>query len=142
MPANHLSASRAFTEQRPENTASKPVECPSELPEGADIESQNRGKAKDRIEKLIVKIHDLLTLDDLNRQRIYAMTELPDDRTNQPKQDNAPGIPEQKRLCAERSGRMKNDIAKFPLDIQELQTIAAMAKNLKANSKKSNIPIS
>ncbi len=98
-----------------------------------DVPEQNWDRGKERIEKLMYEISDLLTSEDLIKKRSHKMTESHSDKQNNPKQQdiNEQSVNEQNKI-------QKNESSKLPLDIQELHNVAAMAKRLSERSKLKN----
>jgi len=123
-------------ELRPAEIQPESVERYSEIPDREIVESQSRDKAKARIEKLILEIRDLMTVDELNHKRRHIKTELPEGNANSVKNDRLSVNHEGEHSFVERDKNMKNDDVQPPLDIKELRSIASMAKKLNANSKK------
>jgi len=141
----------------------EPVEDIAEMLAGESAAAKNWEKAKEHIEKLLFEISDSQNCDNLSRQRTATMTELLDDKTNKPKQDELSESPSQEesihqsgsslssdatqkqddssghagtmKACSKQKRYPEHDSSKPPLDIQELRTIAAMAKRLRAHSK-------
>ena len=91
-------------------------------------DSPQRQQAMAHIEKLVQEISISEKSGDLSRHRIMAINEL---LGEQKQQDlHTVNEPHQKSIPADE----KIDNSKPPLDVYELQTIAAMAKKLRASS--------
>lgn len=107
------------------------------LPE-KDASEQNWDKGKERIEKLMNEIYNLLASDDYTRKRFRKMTESHSDKENNPKQQDLNEKSVTDPSSSEQNKNQKNGASKPPLDIQELHSVAAMAKRLSERSKLKN----
>ncbi len=136
--ANQLNKSCACETHQPADTKSDTVECRSESDDRENVEFLSRDNGKQRIEKLVTEIHELMTFD-LKLRKVDSTTELHDDNSNHPKPGDLSESSEQEYSYYGYDKLLKNTGDKPLLDIQELKTVAAMAKRLNASSKKSNI---
>jgi len=122
-------------------------ECPESIneigntPPEKDASEQNWDKGKERIEKLMNEIYDLLASDDYTRKRFRKMTEPHSEKENNPKQQDFNEKSVTEPSYSEQDKNQKNGASKLPLDIQELHSVAAMAKRLSERSKLKNLSI-
>ncbi len=122
-------------------------ECPESIneigntPPEKDVSEQNWDKGKERIEKLMNEIYDLLASDDNTGKRFRKMTESHSDKENNPTKQDLNEQSDKLQICSEKDKIQKNEASKLPLDIQELHNVAAMAKRLSERSKLKNLSI-
>lgn len=99
------------------------------------IYSKNWEKVTGRIGKLLLEISESQKSDQTDRDRESTVADILDNKSSGHKQDDS-----QKRISSTKSqskteNKRKNSSSKSPLDVVELQSIAAMAKKIKATSK-------
>lgn len=112
----------------------EPLDEVGSLPAERNVSEQKWSRAKERIEKLLFEISDLLNSDD-DSQSSDTIIELNSDKANDPKSQESSDQPYRDNSCVEPDAFQTNEVSKLPLDIEELHTIAAMAKRLSARSK-------
>ena len=100
-----------------------------------NVSQQKRDKANLRIKTLMNEISDLLNSEDYSSKRLNTMTEMYSDSENNTKHNKLPDKTISNQTSFEQRMQRKNKSDKFPLDIQELHNVAAMAKRLRAKSK-------
>ncbi|MBN2590932.1 MAG: hypothetical protein JXA96_13790 [Sedimentisphaerales bacterium] len=100
-----------------------------------NVARQNLDKGKERIEKLMNEISDLLNSDDFSNKRSNIMIESQGDKANNlnPEEFSEQSVSKTTSSDSKKPKEIKT--TKLPLDIQELHNVAAMAKRLRARSK-------
>jgi len=95
------------------------------------IEEQNWDRGKERINKLMHEIADLLSSENYDNKRYRKMTESNVNKEYPSKEQDSSDNSGSETI----SNEQKSEHRKLPLNIQELHNVAAMAKRLKARSK-------
>ena len=106
-----------------------------------NVAGQNWDRAKERIEKLLYEIYDLLSSDDNIKRKFNSMIDSFGNKVNNQEPQNQPEQSVPKQSCPEQNKSKINKGSRFPLDIKELHSVAAMARRLSTRSKIKNNPV-